>query len=149
VRAALESVAQALKKAPRSENGFFLFSSLSGSVYVPSPRPLRSLVYRCDNQFQTHMVREMLDAMGAHKIGVILCDGSESALGLVQRKDVTVLHVFKSYAHGRTRRGGMSALRIARIRDEVRLICMRRDADEPYFREGGTCAREKALRRSR
>lgn len=92
----------------RSECGFFK-PSLSVSC--------RSL-YLCDNKFHTEALQELLESDS--KFGFIVMDGNGTLFGTVAGNTREVVHKFTVDLPKKHGRGGQSALRFARLRDEKR-----------------------------
>jgi peptide chain release factor subunit 1 len=125
VQDALERMIQHLrlyKKTP--ENGLAAFA---GNVAeregqsdvkvwsIETPVPLKIRIYRCDKEF----VLEPLDNMLEHKevYGLVVMDRRDSSIAYLKGKTIIPLVKTHSEVPGKTRAGGQSAQRFARIRE--------------------------------
>jgi len=113
-------------------NGAIVFCSEGTGEAVHPPTPLRHRVYSCGRHFETSTLHTMIKAQHGPTHGVIAIDGSEATLGTVQglcsgmNPVVTRLGHITSTTASRTRRGGQSALRYSRLRDEAELAFLRK-----------------------
>ncbi|MBI2668910.1 peptide chain release factor aRF-1 [Candidatus Woesearchaeota archaeon] len=125
VQSALERMIQHLrlfKKTP--ENGLVVFSgnvaALEGrdDVRVWSfepPSPLNIRIYRCDKNFVTDILEDMLLE---HRVyGLVVLDRRDAILALLKGKSLQVLQKTHSEVPGKFKTGGQSAARFARIRE--------------------------------
>ncbi|KAL0484192.1 peptide chain release factor subunit 1 [Acrasis kona] len=81
-------------------------------------KPINTSLYLCDNRFHTEPLTDLLES--DEKFGFIVMDGSGSLFGTLAGNTRNVLHkttVDLPKKHGR---GGQSALRFARLREEKR-----------------------------
>jgi len=120
-------------------NGAVIFCSEALAEAVHPPRALQRRVYSCGRHFDTSMLREQLQVECAPAYGIIAIDGSEAYIGTAQGLGlsarasscaVSVLARISSSAASRTRRGGQSALRYSRLRDEADLAFIREVAQK-------------------
>lgn len=117
-------------------NGLVVFCSESVAEAFHPPQPLRRRVYRCGRSFDTSLLQQALQAQLGPTYGLVLIDGSEATLGRAQGvssskgagASVEKLEHLASDIHGRTRRGGQSAVRFSRLRDEHELAFLRKVA---------------------
>lgn len=116
-------------------NGALIFCSESHAEAVHPPCALRRRVYSCGRRFDTAVLREQLAVESAPVYGVIVIDGSEACVGAAKGLGsrpggsgcaVSLLARVSSTAASRTRRGGQSALRYSRLREEADLAFTRR-----------------------
>ena len=127
VNEALESlirIAKQMKKAPL--NGIALFAGNVSQVegqddflveaFEP-PEPLGVRLYRCDQTFVIDPLEEMLEIKEVY--GLIVIERNESTLGLLIGKKIKTLQHFESFIPGKTNKGGQSAARYSRIRDNM------------------------------
>ena len=77
----------------------------------------RSL-YLCDNKFHTEALSELLESDA--KFGFIVMDGNGSLFGTLAGNTREVIHKFSVDLPKKHGRGGQSALRFSRLRDEKR-----------------------------
>ena len=125
VTAALEKIVQYLgnyRKTP--ENGVAVFcgnvSDKEGSADiklwpVEPPEPLRSKLYWCSQQFDMRPLEEMVAEKEIY--GIILIDRSEGNVALLRGKKIESLFHADSMVPGKTRAGGQSSARFARVRE--------------------------------
>lgn len=90
-------------------------------------KPINTSLYLCDNKFHTEVLSELLEA--DDKFGFIVMDGQGSLFGLLSGNTRTVLHKFTVDLPKKHGRGGQSALRFARLRDEKRHNYVRKVAE--------------------
>lgn len=79
------------------------------------PEPINLRLYRCDQTFVLGPLIEMLETK--EQYGLIVLDRKEATLGLLRGTKITVLTYMHSAVPGKTRAGGQSAQRFARIRE--------------------------------
>jgi peptide subunit release factor 1 (eRF1) len=118
-------------------NGAVVFCSKELAEIFHPPTPLRGRLYDCGRQFNTSVIQNAIDAELGSVYGLIVVDGSDAAFGKVQGLGTRMASgpVISDLGHlgahiaGRTRRGGQSALRYARLRDESELAFLRKVAE--------------------
>lgn len=118
-------------------NGFLLFCSEEVSEVVHPPMPLRRRVYSCGRHFDTSALHSAIEAETGAVYGVIAIDGAEATFGKAQglcaasgsAPVVAKAGHITSTTAARTRRGGQSALRYSRLRDEAELAFLRKAAE--------------------
>ena len=86
----------------------------------------RSL-YLCDNKFHTESLSELLESDS--KFGFIVMDGNGSLFGTLAGNTREVIHKFTVDLPKKHGRGGQSALRFSRLRDEKRHNYVRKVAE--------------------
>lgn len=129
---ALRSVKELLKRVPtKTDNGVAIFVGGGVSELVFPPQPLKRPLYKCGKGFELGPLLTMLKDQDPTTIGVVLIDGQSCVFatargGLLHHDaeaeepaEVKVLHTLTTHNRGRCRRGGQSALRFDRIRDQV------------------------------
>jgi len=89
-------------------------------------KPINTSMYLCDSKFHTQALAELLE--DDDKFGFLIMDGNGSLFGTVQGNHREILHKFSVDLPKKHGRGGQSALRFARIREEkrhnyVRKVC--------------------------
>ncbi len=127
VQEALESlirITKGMKKAPK--NGIALFSgnvsqtegqdNFITEAFEP-PEELGVRLYRCDQTFVIDPLDEILEIKELY--GLIVIERNEATIGLLVGKKIKVLQKFESFIPGKTNKGGQSAARYARIRDNM------------------------------
>lgn len=82
---------------------------------IEPPEPLNTRLYRCDQTFVLELLRDMLDVKETY--GLIVLDRREGNIGLLKGTKITELVKLTSGVPGKTRAGGQSAQRFARLRE--------------------------------
>jgi peptide chain release factor subunit 1 len=125
VQAALEKMIQHLRGfAKTPPNGMAVFAGNVASIEgkqdlkiwsIEPPVPLNTRIYRCDKHFITDILEEMLVEHDAY--GLVVLDRRDANLALLKGK--TIIHLTKTHSEvpGKTKAGGQSAQRFARIRE--------------------------------
>ncbi|KAG9391744.1 eukaryotic peptide chain release factor subunit 1 [Carpediemonas membranifera] len=136
VLAAITSTQQKLKLYTRvPPNGLVVYSGTvigdegkekKVSMTIEPIRPIKQSLYLCDNKFHTEPLRELLE--DDKKFGFIIMDGNGCLYGTVCGSTRTVLHSFSVDLPKKHGRGGQSAVRFSRLREEkrhhyVRKVC--------------------------
>jgi peptide chain release factor subunit 1 len=84
---------------------------------VVPPQPIESRHYRCDKEFVLEPLKQMI--VDDRVYGLIVCDKSEAAIGYLQGNSIKTAYTIESNVPGKTRAGGQSAQRFARIRKQM------------------------------
>lgn len=125
VQDALEKMLQHLKiykKTP--ENGVAVFSgNLSDregqsdvqAFSIEPPVPLNIRIYRCDKQFVTEPLEDMMDTKEVY--GLVVLDRRDASLAYLKGKTIIPLVKTHSEVPGKTKAGGQSAARFSRLRE--------------------------------
>ncbi len=122
------------KKTP--PNGLAVFAGNNSPVdnkitinvwSIEPPEPLNFRLYRCEQTFMLDPLKQMME----HKVvyGLIVLDKREANLGLLKGFAVEELVSMTSGVPGKTKAGGQSAQRFARIREEMTKEFFKRIAD--------------------
>lgn len=90
-------------------------------------KPINTSLYLCDNKFHTEALSELLESDA--KFGFIIMDGNGSLFGTLSGNARQVLHKFSVDLPKKHGRGGQSALRFARLREEARHNYVRKVAE--------------------
>ncbi len=107
-----------------------LGSAETGAVVLAPPKPVAATLYVCDNKYALNELKDMLESCRDPSVGLIITDGSECrGYTLTCVADAKRVFDVTSQAAGRTRRGGSSAARIGRIRDDQEMCFHKRIAD--------------------
>ncbi|QKQ98445.1 peptide chain release factor 1 [Candidatus Nanohaloarchaea archaeon] len=127
VKAALDKISRRVKEEPVTpENGVAFFA---GNVSeregrpdiqlweVIPPQPIESRRYRCDKEFVLQPLKDMI--VDDRVYGLIVADKNEAAIGYLQGSSVKTAYTLSSNVPGKTRAGGQSAQRFARLRKEM------------------------------
>lgn len=125
VQGALEKMVQHLRGYPKTPlNGLAVFSGNIAAgegkqdfrVWsIEPPVPLNIRIYRCDKNFVTDILEEI---MVDHNVyGLVVLDRRDAILALLKGKTIVPLQKTHSEVPGKFKAGGQSAQRFARIRE--------------------------------
>lgn len=150
VKAALDKIGRKVKEEQVTpENGVAFFSgNVSDTEGRPDikvwevvpPQPIESRHYRCDKEFVLEPLKKMV--VDDRVYGLIVLDKSEAAIGYLQGSNVKTAYTLDSNVPGKTRAGGQSAQRFARLRKQMLKTFLSDVADKaqqaflPKAREG-------------
>lgn len=123
VMAAIESILSRLKyfkKPPKNGIVFFIGhkqvgadkSEMTAYVLEP-PEPITIFLYRCNSQFYTEPLRELLEEKDTY--GLLVIDRSEATIGFLRGKRIEVIKNIQSLVPSKHGRGGQSARRFERL----------------------------------
>lgn len=84
---------------------------------VVPPQPIESRHYRCDKEFVLEPLKQMV--VDDRVYGLIVADKNEAAIGYLQGNSVKTEFTLESNVPGKTRAGGQSAQRFARLRKQM------------------------------
>lgn len=125
VLGALEKIMQHLKLYKETPpNGLVIFcgnvSDKEGvddlELWAIEPHePIKTRLYRCDQMFILEPLKEMVREKEIY--GIIVVDKGDAAIGILKGKRVEMLKHMDSIVPGKTKAGGWSANRYARIRE--------------------------------
>lgn len=125
VQNALEKMIQHLHNFPKTPaNGLAVFSGNVAAAEgkqdvkvwsIEPPVPLNIRIYRCDKNFVTDILEEMLVEKSVY--GLVVMDRRDANLALLKGKTIVPLQKTHSEVPGKARAGGQSAQRFARIRE--------------------------------
>ncbi|KAJ3055599.1 Electron transfer flavoprotein alpha-subunit [Rhizophlyctis rosea] len=90
-------------------------------------KPINTSLYLCDNKFHTEALSELLES--DQKFGFIVMDGNGSLFGTLTGNTREVIHKLTVDLPKKHGRGGQSALRFARLREEKRHNYVRKIAE--------------------
>ncbi|KAF8745004.1 hypothetical protein AX14_012011 [Amanita brunnescens Koide BX004] len=137
VLAAITSTQQRLKLYSRvPPNGLVLFvgtiltdegKEKKVSFDFEPHKPINTSLYLCDNKFHTEALSELLES--DQKFGFIVMDGNGTLFGTLAGNTREVIHKFTVDLPKKHGRGGQSALRFSRLRDEKRHNYVRKVAE--------------------
>ncbi|KAH8083173.1 peptide chain release factor eRF1/aRF1 [Filobasidium floriforme] len=137
VLAAITSTQQRLKLYNRvPPNGLVLFvgtiltdegKEKKVSFDFEPHKPINTSLYLCDNKFHTEALAELLESDS--KFGFIVMDGNGTLFGTLAGNTREVIHKFTVDLPKKHGRGGQSALRFSRLRDEKRHNYVRKVAE--------------------
>ncbi len=97
------------------------------SIDFEPPKPICRFIYKCDNRFHVDSIVNMLQ--DEKIIGFIIIDGNECLLGELVGAFKKVIKRYKVNLTGKTGRGGQSALRFSRLREEERKVYINKSAE--------------------
>ncbi|KAH7102384.1 peptide chain release factor eRF1/aRF1 [Auriculariales sp. MPI-PUGE-AT-0066] len=92
------------------------------------PKPFSQFVYFCGSKFATEELAKLMNADDS-RFGFIIVDGGGVLLGAVSGSTRTVLHHLRVDLPKKHSRGGQSAARFSRLRDEARHNYVRKVAE--------------------
>ena len=114
VQAALERILNHLKLYKKTpENGMAIFagniSVVEGRTDVQlftlePPMPLNTQFYRCESVFVTEPLEELADSTDTY--GLVVMDGKEATVALLQGKKIKIIKQLNSTAHQKVSKGG-------------------------------------------
>lgn len=84
---------------------------------IVPPQTIESRHYRCDKEFVLEPLQNMV--VDDRVYGLIVADKSEAAIGYLQGNSIKTAYTLESNVPGKTRAGGQSAQRFARLRKEM------------------------------
>ncbi|TPX50769.1 hypothetical protein SeMB42_g02116 [Synchytrium endobioticum] len=90
-------------------------------------KPINTSLYLCDNKFHTEALGELLES--DQKFGFIVMDGNGTLFGNLTGNTREIIHKFLVDLPKKHGRGGQSALRFARLREEKRHNYVRKVAE--------------------
>ncbi|KAG2138963.1 peptide chain release factor eRF1/aRF1 [Suillus clintonianus] len=137
VLAAITSTQQRLKLYNRvPPNGLVLFvgtiltdegKEKKVSFDFEPHKPINTSLYLCDNKFHTEALSELLESDS--RFGFIVMDGNGTLFGTLSGNTRDIVHKFTVDLPKKHGRGGQSALRFSRLRDEKRHNYVRKVAE--------------------
>lgn len=123
VQSAISSILARLRSYKRTpENGivFFIGHRKVGAdqtrmiqFVLEPPEPVPTFLYRCDSQFYTEPLDDMLKDKVTY--GLLLLDRSEATIGLLRGKRIELVKNIESQVPSKHRMGGQSARRFERL----------------------------------
>ncbi|KAI9030359.1 peptide chain release factor eRF/aRF subunit 1 [Hyaloraphidium curvatum] len=90
-------------------------------------KPINTSLYLCDNKFHTEALAELLESDS--KFGFIIMDGNGTLFGTLTGNTREIIHKLQVDLPKKHGRGGQSALRFARLREEKRHNYVRKVAE--------------------
>ncbi|KAG2174182.1 hypothetical protein INT43_004203 [Umbelopsis isabellina] len=90
-------------------------------------KPINTSLYLCDNKFHTEALSELLESDA--KFGFIVMDGNGSLFGTLSGNTRDIIHKMQVDLPKKHGRGGQSAVRFARLREEKRHNYVRKVAE--------------------
>lgn len=108
--------------SPSTRSSFYPFLFRDPSLCKKS-----SSLYLCDNKFHTEALSELLESDS--RFGFIVMDGNGTLFGTLAGNTRDIIHKFTVDLPKKHGRGGQSALRFSRLRDEKRHNYVRKVAE--------------------
>lgn len=90
-------------------------------------KPINTSLYLCDNKFHTEALSELIETDS--KFGFIVMDGHSTLFGTLAGNTRNIIHKFSVDLPKKHGRGGQSALRFSRLREEKRHNYVRKVAE--------------------
>lgn len=125
VQNALEKMIQHLRNFSKTPpNGLAIFSGNLAAAEgkqnlkvwgIEPPAPLNVRIYRCDKNFVTDILEEMIAEHSVY--GLVVLDRRDATIALLKGKTIVPLQKTHSEVPGKFRAGGQSAARFSRIRE--------------------------------
>ncbi len=84
---------------------------------IEPPKKLKVKIYRCDQTFVLDPLMDMLETDEVY--GLLIIERNEATIGVLDGKHIKILQNMTSGIPGKTRAGGQSAQRFARIRESM------------------------------
>lgn len=98
---------------------------------IEPPVPLNTRIYRCDKEFVLDILEGMLESKEVY--GMVVMDRRDAAIALLKGKSIVPLVKTHSQVPGKTRAGGQSSVRFARLREGAKLDHYKKIAE--YMKE--------------
>ncbi|KAI9349282.1 peptide chain release factor eRF1/aRF1 [Zopfochytrium polystomum] len=137
VQSAITSTQQRLKLYPKvPPNGLVVYcgtvdmaegKTKQVTISIEPFKPINTSLYLCDNRFHTEALQELLESDS--KFGFIIMDGNGTLFGTLTGNTRDIIQKFQVDLPKKHGRGGQSALRFARLRDEKRHNYVRKVAE--------------------
>ncbi len=126
VQSAIDKIIQYLKLFKETpKNGLAVFcgniSPVEGKEDIElfsmePPEPIKVNIYRCDSTFLLDPIEAMLDTRDVFVL--LVMDGREATIATLKGSHIQVVTKLHSMAHAKMKKGGQSARRFARAREE-------------------------------
>ena len=91
---------------------------------IERPEKIKVRIYRCDQAFVLEPLQEIFREKELY--GLIVLDKSEADIGLLKGKKIEVVKHMESIVPGKTKKGGQSSARFARVRDGLLIDFMKK-----------------------
>jgi len=91
---------------------------------IEPPEKIKVRIYRCDQAFVLEPLQEIFREKELY--GLIVLDKSEADIGLLKGKKIEVVKHMESIVPGKTKKGGQSSARFARVRDGLLIDFMKK-----------------------
>src|SRR3989344_5265465 len=120
---AIEKITRELKLGPQKyPNGIAIFCGNTSEdegrqniefFAMEPPQPLNTRLYRCDQEFVTDPLKEMVETQEVY--GLLVIERKEATIGLLEGTRIKVLQKMHSMVPGKIKAGGQSAQRFHRV----------------------------------
>jgi len=127
VLGALEKVVSHMKLFPNTPpNGLVIFSGnisdKEGQTDIQlfslePPEPISVRIYRCDQEFVLDPLKDLIEDKDIYALLII--ERNEATIGTLKGKNIEMLEHLTSGVPGKSRAGGQSSVRFARLREEA------------------------------
>ncbi|MBN1786557.1 MAG: peptide chain release factor 1 [Candidatus Methanofastidiosa archaeon] len=127
VLGALEKVVSHLRLFPSTPpNGLVIFAgNISDKEGVSDlqlfslepPEPISVRIYRCDQEFVLEPLKELIEERDIYAL--LILERNEATIGILKGKNIEMLEHLTSGVPGKSRAGGQSSVRFARLREEA------------------------------
>ncbi|MGI0141493.1 MAG: peptide chain release factor aRF-1 [Candidatus Micrarchaeales archaeon] len=87
-----------------------------GLFSIEPPLPLKVSIYRCDSSFALEPIDDMINAKDMYAL--VVMDGREATIATLKGPQIRIVRRLNSMAHAKVRKGGQSARRFERLREE-------------------------------
>jgi len=134
---ALDRAVRKLKEIGKTpENGLAVFSGNVSDVEgkedlkvwaIEPPKKMKIKIYRCDQTFVLEPLKEMLETDEVY--GLLIIERNEATIGMLDGQHIRILQHMTSGIPGKTKCGGQSAQRFARIRESAAKDFFKRTAE--------------------
>jgi peptide chain release factor subunit 1 len=95
---------------------------------IEPPQPINIRIYRCDKNFVTEPIEEMMETTEVY--GLVVMDRREGTIGLLKGKRIIPINMSSSNVPGKTKAGGQSAHRFAQLRENAALEFYKKIAEK-------------------
>lgn len=136
---ALKQVKFILQSQPGNhpKRGLIIYSTAETSYVIDDeqlPRRVNHSTYSCGSTFDTTILENILKCSNGPLYGIVIIDGDDTLFatskGNLGNEHISILKTFSSHIRGRCRRGGQSALRFDRLRDDAEAKYVLRAVEE-------------------
>ena len=134
---AIEKITRELKLGPQKyPNGIAIFCGNTSEdegrqniefFAMEPPQPLNTRLYRCDQEFVTDPLKEMVETQEVY--GLLVIERKEATIGLLEGTRIKVLQKMTSGVPGKIKAGGQSSQRFHRVTEGMAKEFYRRVAE--------------------
>ncbi|MDE1845879.1 MAG: peptide chain release factor aRF-1 [Candidatus Micrarchaeota archaeon] len=126
VTAAIEKILSYLKLFRQTpKNGLAIYAGNISDIpgresielfSIEPPLPLKVNMYRCDSDFMLEPIEDMIEAKDTYCL--VVMDGRDATVATLKGPQIRIIRRLHSMAHAKVRKGGQSARRFERLREE-------------------------------